>query len=189
MVLFYILCRFWNCSRYHFQPSMLIVCVLHRHGSCVNPLGIARSQSHSNFMLLQWETLLIGLFISSVKIHKIQCIHMVHISVHIYCLITCNIKSLLIVLKISHIFRKTCQVSRFPAKSSDSRNKFVFLPKQPLLELSAPVIWHGREVGGTLSVSLNKSLKTKIKQDRDGEIDRLITPQKWCRWWWKGHWE
>ena len=97
---------------------------------------------------LQLETLLIGLFISwvvklfsSVKIHKIQRIHMLHITVHIYCLITCNIKSLLIVPKISHISRKTCQVSRFLAKSSDSRNKFVFLPKQPpLSELSAPVI-------------------------------------------------
>ena len=29
----------------------LIVCALHRYGSCVNPLGIARGQSHSNFML------------------------------------------------------------------------------------------------------------------------------------------
>ena len=36
--------------------------------------------------------------------------------------------------------RKISQVSRFPAKSPDSRNKFVFLPKQPLLELSPPVI-------------------------------------------------
>ena len=100
------------------------------------------------------KMLLIGLFISwgvklfsSVKIHKIQRIHMVHITVHIilYCLITCNIKSLLIVQKISHISRKTCPVSRFPAKSSDSRNKFVFLPKQPLLELSAPVIFPSGE--------------------------------------------
>ena len=31
-------------------------------------------------------------------------------------------------------------VSRFLAKSPDSRNKFVFLPKQPLLELSPPVV-------------------------------------------------
>ena len=61
------------------------------------------------------------------------------ISLYIYCLITCNIKSLLNVPKISHISRKISQVSRFPAKSPDSRNKFVFLPKQPLLELSAPV--------------------------------------------------
>ena len=29
----------------------LIVCALHRYGSCVNPLGIARGQSHSNFVL------------------------------------------------------------------------------------------------------------------------------------------
>ena len=36
-------------------------------------------------------------------------------------------------------FRKTSQVSQFPAKSPDSRNKFVFLPKRPLLELSAPI--------------------------------------------------
>ena len=62
------------------------------------------------------------------------------ISLYIYCLITCNIKSLLNVPKISHISRKISQVSRFPAKSPDSRNKFVFLPKQPLLELSPPVV-------------------------------------------------
>ena len=61
------------------------------------------------------------------------------ISLYIYCLITCNIKSLLNAPKISHISRKISQVSRFPAKSPDSRNKFVFLPKQPLLELSPPV--------------------------------------------------
>ena len=94
------------------------------------------------------ETLLIGLFISwgviikpfsSVKIHIIQRINRVHITIYIYCLITCNIKSLLNVPKISHISRKISQVSRFPAKSPDSRNKFVFLPKQPLLELSPPV--------------------------------------------------
>ena len=97
-------------------------------------------------LLFQLETLLIGLFISwgvklfsSVKMHKIQRIGRVHITVHIYCLITCNIKSLLNVPKISHISRKISQVSRFPAKSPDSRNKFVFLPKQPLLELSPPV--------------------------------------------------
>ena len=29
----------------------LIVCALRRYGSCVNPLGIARGQSHLNFML------------------------------------------------------------------------------------------------------------------------------------------
>ena len=29
----------------------LIVCALHRYGFCVNPLRIARGQSHSNFML------------------------------------------------------------------------------------------------------------------------------------------
>ena len=60
----------------------------------------------------------------------------------LYCLITCNIKSLfnVNVPKISHISRKTSQVSLFPAKSPDSRNKFVFLPKQPLLELS-PLVW------------------------------------------------
>ena len=29
----------------------LIVCALHQYGSCINPLGIARGQSHSNFML------------------------------------------------------------------------------------------------------------------------------------------
>ena len=61
------------------------------------------------------------------------------ISLYIYCLITCNIKSLLNVPKISHISLKISQASRFPAKSPDSRNKFVFLPKQPLLELSPPV--------------------------------------------------
>ena len=62
------------------------------------------------------------------------------ISLYIYCLITCNIKSLLNVPKMSQISRKISQVSRFPAKSPDSRKKFVFLPKQPLLELSPPVL-------------------------------------------------
>ena len=62
----------------------LIVCALHRYGSFVNPLGIACGQLH------QLETLLIGLFIlrevqlfSSVKIHRIQRIHWVHITVYI----------------------------------------------------------------------------------------------------------
>ena len=76
---------------------------------------------------------------SSAVIHKIQRIYRVYITVHIYCLITCYIKSLLNVPKISYISRKISQVSRFLAKSPDSRNKFVFLPKQPLLELSPPV--------------------------------------------------
>ena len=49
-------------------------------------------------------------------------------------------KSFLNVPIISQISRKISQVSRFPAKSPDSRNKFVFLPKQPLLELSPPVV-------------------------------------------------
>ena len=40
---------------------------------------------------------------------------------------------------ISQISRKIFLVSLFPPKSPDSRNKFVFLPKQPLLELSPPV--------------------------------------------------
>ena len=35
--------------------------------------------------------------------------------------------------------RKNSQVSRFPAKSPDSRNNFFFVPKQCLLELSPPV--------------------------------------------------
>ena len=68
----------------------LIVCALHRYGSCVNPLGIARGQSHSNFMLFQLESLLNGLFISwgvqpfsSVKIRRIQRIHWLHITVYI----------------------------------------------------------------------------------------------------------
>ena len=67
-------------------------------------------------------------------------------SAHTGCISLCiyigNIKSLLNVPKISHISRKIFQVSRFPAKSPDSRNKFVFLPKQPLLELSPPVNIH-----------------------------------------------
>ena len=109
-------------------------------------------------LLFQLETLLIGLFISwgvklfsSAKIHKIQRIHRVHITVHIYCLITCNIKSLLNVPKISHISRKISQVSRFPAKSPDSRNKFVFLPKQPLLDLSPPVTFGLLSIISTIS--------------------------------------
>ena len=71
--------------------------------------------------------------------YRIQRIGTGCMSPYTYCLITCNIKSLLNVPKISHISRKISQVSRFPAKSPDSRNKFVFLPKQPLLELSPHV--------------------------------------------------
>ena len=52
-------------------------------------------------------------------------------------------KSFLNVPIISQISRKISQVSRFPAKSPDSRDKFVFLPKQPLLELSPPVPFGG----------------------------------------------
>ena len=37
---------------------------------------------------------------------------------------------------------KISQVSRFPAKSPDSRKKSVFLLKQPLKELSSPVVNH-----------------------------------------------
>ena len=98
--------------------TRLIVCALHQHDSCVNPLGIALGQSHSNFMLFYLETLLIpGLFISwGVKLFsrvKIQRIHRVHITVHMYCLITCNVKSLLNVRKTSHPFISK-QFPRFP---------------------------------------------------------------------------
>ena len=151
---------------YHFQLTILIVCALHRHGSCVNPLGIARGQSHLNFMLFQLETLLIGLLISwgvklfsSIKIHKIQHIH----RVHVYCLITFNIKSSLNVPKISHISRKISQVSRFPAKSPDSRNKFVFLPNQPLLELSPPFL----QTTGMMS----KCKKCQVEQPAKSDLN------------------
>ena len=130
---------------YHFQLSILIAMCLaparflcQSAGDCTWSIALQ--------LLFQLETLLIGLFISwgvklfsSVKIHKIQRVGRPHITVHIYCLITSNIKSLLNVPIISQISRKCFQVSRFPAKSPDSRNKFVFLPKQPLLELSPPV--------------------------------------------------
>ena len=118
----------------------LILCALHRYGSCVNPLGSIALELHAISVgnAADWSFHIIrGVKpFSGVKIHKIQRIHRVHITVYI----TCNIKSLLNVPKISHISRKISQVSRFPAKSPDSRNKFVFLPKQPLLELSPPVI-------------------------------------------------
>ena len=79
------------------------------------------------------------------------------ISLYIYCLITCNIKSLLNVPKISQISRKNSQVSRFPAKSPDSRNKFVFLPKQPLLELSPPVFFCSKTLVFLHKYSVNLS--------------------------------
>ena len=62
--------------------------------------------------------------------------------------------------KISHISRKISQVSRFPAKSPDSRNKFVFLPKQPLLELSPPVQIHVLRYQNQM-----KSRKSNAKKD------------------------
>ena len=39
-----------------------------------------------------------------------------------------------------HVSRKFSQVSRFLAKSSDSRKNFVFLPKQTFLEFTPPVV-------------------------------------------------
>ena len=114
---------------YHFQLSILIVCALHRHGSCVNPLGIARGQSHSNGYFSWKRCWLVfsyhGEFICfqvSKYIKYTGCISLC---------ITCNIKSLLNVPKISHISRKISQVSRFPAKSPDSQNKFVFSRNSP----------------------------------------------------------
>ena len=94
----------------------LIVPALQRYGSCVNTLGIARGQSHSNFMLFQLETLLIGLFISwgdqpfsGVEIHRIQRIHWVHITVYI---LFDNIRL--------HVISNLCSMSRkyliFPEK-------------------------------------------------------------------------
>ena len=125
----------------------LIVCTLHRYGSCVNPLGIARGQSHSNVMLsFSWKRCWL-VFSYHGEFSRFQESKYIEysaytgcISLYIYCLKTCNIKSLFNVPKISHISRKISQVSRFPAKSPDSRNKFVFLPKQPLLELPPPVV-------------------------------------------------
>ena len=124
---------------YHFQLSILIVCALHRHGSCVNPLGIARGQSHSNCYFSWKRCWLVFSYHGSFQVSKY-----IKYSAYTGCIslcITCNIKSLLNVPKISHISRKISQVSRFLAKSPDSRNKFVFLPKQPLLELS-PLVYY-----------------------------------------------
>ena len=73
----------------------LIVCASNWYGYCVNPLGIARGQSHSNFMLFYLETLLIDLFISwgvkpfsGVKIRKISVKYSAYtgcLSLYIYC--------------------------------------------------------------------------------------------------------
>ena len=98
------------------------------------------------------------------------------ISLYIYCLITCNIKSLLNVPKISHISRKISQVSRFPAKSPDSRKKFVFLPKQPLLELSPPVKFFPRVL---LRLS-RRVLKTTLS------ILPTCLRLAGLVWWWEG---
>ena len=135
---------FWN--RYHFQLSILKVCGMHQHGSCVNLLGIACGQYCTpTSCYFSWKHCWL-VFSYHGEFSRFQVSKYIEssaytgcISLYIYCLITCNIKSLLNVPKISHISRKISQVSRFPAKSPDSRNKFVFLPKQPLLELSAPI--------------------------------------------------
>ena len=100
----------------------LIVCALHRYGSCVNPLGIARGQSYSNFMLsFSWKRCWLvfsyhGEFSRfQVSKYKEYSAYTGCVSLYIYCLKTCNIKSLFNVPKISHISRKISQVSRFPA--------------------------------------------------------------------------
>ena len=115
--------------------------VNYRYGSCVNPLGIARGQWHSNFMLrcilvgnvADWSFHIMG---SSAVFKRI---HWVHITVHI-----------LFDNMLYQIFAQCPEnISYFPqnfpgfpipAKSPDSRNIFVFPPKQPLLELSPPVV-------------------------------------------------
>ena len=94
------------------------------------------------------------------------------ISLYIYCLITCNIKSLLNVPKISHISRKISQVSRFPAKSPDSRNKCVFLPKQPLLELSPPVIVAGQNSSFTRFYNTRKNIERRLRRKQNRERNR-----------------
>ena len=100
------------------------------------------------------------------------------ISLYIYCLITCNIKSLLNVPKISHISRNISQVSQFPANSPDSRNNFFFLPKQPLLELSPPVTFMPIIALATLKVVLQQLngmlIMWKIQQAMQDNTIRTI---------------
>ena len=118
---------------------------MHQHGSCVNLLGIACGQYCTpTSCYFSWKHCWL-VFSYHGEFSHFQVSKYIEysaytgcISLYIYCLITCNIKSLLNVPKISHISRKISQVSRFPAKSPDSQNKFVFLPKQSLLELSPP---------------------------------------------------
>ena len=137
--LYFIFCAVFEIvlDMYHFQLSILIVCALHRHGSCVNPLGIAHGQSHSN-CYFSWKRCWL-VFSYNGELSCFQASKYIKYNAYIGC-ISCNIKSLLNVSKISHISRKISQVSRLPGKSPDSRNKLVFLPKQPLLELSPPVL-------------------------------------------------
>ena len=49
-----------------------------------------------------------------------------------------NLKIPDILTSLLRVSRKIFQVSRFPAKSSDSRKIFIFLPKQTFLELTPP---------------------------------------------------
>ena len=144
-MLFYILCGFWNSSGYHFQLSILVVCASYRHDSVSIRWGLHVVNRTPTSCYFSWKRCWLVLSYHG-KFSRFQVSKYIEysaytgcISLYIYCLITCNIKSLLNVPKISHISRKISQVSRFPAKSPDSRNKFVFLPKQPLLELSPPV--------------------------------------------------
>ena len=120
---------------------------MHQHGSCVNLLGICTAVNRTpTSCYVSWKHCW-SVFSYHGELSCFQVSKYIKYSAYkgcislciLYCLITCNIKSLLNVPKISHISRKISQVSRFPAKSPDSRNKFVFLPKQPLLELSAPI--------------------------------------------------
>ena len=125
----------------------LIVCALHQYASCSIRWGLHVVNRIRTSCYFSWKRC--WLFFSyhgefshfQVSKYLEYSTYTGCISLYIYCLITCYIKSLLNVPKISHISRKISQVSRFPAKSPDSRNKFVFLPKQPLLELSPPVFF------------------------------------------------
>ena len=89
--------------------------------------------------MLLWEVrfLLVISFTRSSHVSYLGELHSLHVSRGMHFLLV-----LLDIFSLSHLHvlsRKLSQVSRFPAKSPDSRKNFVFLPKQTLLELSPPV--------------------------------------------------
>ena len=114
--LYFIFCAFFEIvlDIYHFQLSILIhvVCALHRHRSCVNPLGIAHGQSHSN-CYFSWKRCWL-VFSYHGELSCFQVSKYIKYSAYTGCI------SLCIYIVWSHVISNLCSMSRkyliFPEK-------------------------------------------------------------------------